>query len=52
MVNPKGKSAIITDNGSNMVSAFPQEEEDTSSDEDVSQDSDDDEEPEERLVCD
>lgn len=43
---------IITDNGSNMVSAFRHKEEDTSSDENNSQDSDDDdEEADERSVC-
>lgn len=43
---------IITDNRSNMVSAFRHEEEDTSSDENNSQDSsDEEEEADERSVC-
>lgn len=43
---------IITDNGSNMVSAFRVEEEDTSSDENDSKDSDEEEEEaDERSVC-
>ncbi|KAL1276844.1 hypothetical protein QQF64_036467 [Cirrhinus molitorella] len=41
---------IITDNGSNMVSAFRVEEEDTSSDENDSKDSDEEEEADERSV--
>lgn len=50
---PKEKVlTIITDNGSNMFSAFCQDDEDTSSDDDNSQDTDDGEdEAEERSVC-
>lgn len=42
---------IITDNGSNMVSAFRVKEEDTSSDENDFKDSDEEEEADERSVC-